>query len=307
MVKQRTLKKRPFWSKGRLLILALLIVVIGIACAGVYWRRIYSDPQRTFQDMLSLNLETGSVTRHVAQASEEGTLDQTTTLSLGTQNTAHTLTTLTQPGQSSNDKVVTESIGTLEADYLRYREITTPQMSANGKPINFSNVLNVWAKGESSSLGGQSAAQLFNESVVGIVPFAKLNSETRKHLLNTIRDKDVYNTDYAKAVYKLEHGRPVYTYTVNVKPAAYIAMLKEFGHDLGLKQLDNVEPAAYAQRPAQQLEFKVDVLSRQLLSINYHGANRQETYSGYGLQKIVDIPSSTIPITELQNRLQQIQ
>ncbi len=308
MAKKRSSKKQTKFSAGRASILICIVVLIVVAVSGcVWWRKVYSDPGRVFWGMLSSNLSTQSVTRRVIQSSEEGKLDQTTMLSLGSQSTAHSLTTLSQPGAAGNDTVVTENIGTPDADYVRYQSIDTSQRDKDGKPLNFTNVLGVWGKGESGALSGQTGAQLLNQSIIGVIPFAPLDKQSRQHLLDMIRTQQVYTTDYKKVTRRHQTGRLVYDYEVTIKPEAYVAMLKTFTKGLGLKQLDNVNPADYAGRPTQKVVFTVDVASRELTDIHYTGTNRDEQYSSYGLQTITDIPTHTVPVSELQTRLQQLQ
>jgi hypothetical protein len=53
----------------------------------------------------------------------------------------------------------------------------------------------------------------------------------------------------------------------------------------------------------------VDVWSRHLISIYYLDSNRVEGFGGYGISMPITIPrdEDTIPVEELQNRIQSIQ
>ncbi len=283
------------------------VAILAFALAGwAWWRHVYNDPQRAFWSMLSTSLSTSSVTRHTTQADQSNSLDQITRLSLGDQTIARGLSIVKQPSAVGTNTVVTETLGTSSADYARYLSIDTKQTGHNGQPLNLSSVLNVWGKSDAAPAGQPSNTQFLNGTILSLVPFAPLGNQPRQRILQTMRDNKVYDIDYSKAISRKEAGRPVFVYQVSVKPSDYVTMLKTLAHELGLSQLDTVNPAAYASNPPEKMEMSVDKLSHQLVRITYATGFRQETYSGYGLQSTVAIPSATIPISQLQARLQAL-
>jgi len=304
----KTTKKKPQQPVGRLVAGLILIALIIFGVSGyTWWQKIYNDPEKAFWSMLDNSLSTASVTKHVMQNAEDGGLDQITALNLQGQDTAQAITKLTQPSNNGSDVVVTESIGTKDADFVRYISINTSQTNKSGQPLNFSSVLNTWGKSEGGSDGQSPGAQFLKGTIFGVVPFAPLNSSQRSSVINTMRSTNMYDTDYSKATTKVQNGRKVFVYQVKVSAKGYVSTLKQFAHELGITDLDNLDPESYANAPAQQMEFSVDKLSRQLTNITYSGGARQEAYSGYGMSRVVSAPARTVNITELQNRLQTLQ
>ncbi|MDB5163476.1 MAG: hypothetical protein JWS12_93, partial [Candidatus Saccharibacteria bacterium] len=137
------------------------------------------------------------------------------------------------------------------------------------------------------------------------------NSPDRARLLQEIATKQVYAPDYSKVKRSYEHGRRLYTYNVSIKPDAYVSMLQTYTKDIGLTSVAGLDPAAYANSAAITLQLSVDVFSRQLVRISYPNQSAQservEEYSGYGGSYRIALPTKTISLSELQNRVQAIQ
>lgn len=302
-------KKKSKQPVSRLIGGIVLVALILFGVSGyAWWQKVYSDPEKAFWSMLDNSLTTASVTKHVMQNAQDGGLDQITILNLQGQGTAQAVTKLTQPGSSGGtDAVVTESIGTKDADYVRYTSIKTSQTGKNGQSLDFSGVLNIWGKSSGSADGQASGAQFLKGTIFGVVPFAPLNSAQRSSVLSTMAHSNMYSVDYSKATTKVQNGRKVFVYQVSVNAQGYVATLKQFAHELGIKDLDNLDPQTYASAPAQQMEFSIDKISRQLTNITYSGGARQEAYSGYGIRIALSVPSKTVDIADLQNRLQTLQ
>ena len=84
-------------------------------------------------------------------------------------------------------------------------------------------------------------------------------------------------------------------------------MLQQFVKKLGLPEIAGLDPSQYAGVADLETEFKIDKNSRQLVEIKYLGTGQQEFYSDHGLNGQIQIPEQTIPITELQTRIQNLQ
>lgn len=129
-----------------------------------------------------------------------------------------------------------------------------------------------------------------------------MDKESRDAILGLIESKNLY--DYTSAERKFTDGRLVYDYNFSINPADLVEVLKQYMDVTGNGDSAQLDPAEYANAPPIQIKVTVDVLSRQVTSIQYP-QGRIENYSGYGLYRPVEIPSETIPIEQLQQRVQQ--
>ncbi len=284
----------------------VLAIVLAIGAFWSWWHYVRSNPKRVFEAAVSNNLKVRGVTDHLLQSNGNQKLDQTVQLMTGPENTAHASTVLSQEG-SGGGSVQTETIGTPFADYVRYTSIMTSQKNAEGKPLDFSKILGVWGTTGSTDSKGDTNGDLYNQIILGIVPFANLPAAERTALLKQIKDQKVYDVDYSHVEHKIVNGRPVYIYKVTVKPEAFVGLLKTLGSYLGLTQLETVDPSSYKQSPPLKVELGVDVWTRQLNSATYVNNDRTERLSAYGVQRPVELPKNAVSTDELQTRVQSIQ
>jgi hypothetical protein len=299
---------REFWGKDnikglfhfkKLVLLGEIILVIILI--WLWWANIYSKPQSTFWSMFNTSLETVGVTRHVVETVDGGSLNEYIQLELGGHNLVHGISTLSQ----NNITVTTETIGTPYTDYTRYTNIKTKALNKNGQPVNFSSILNVW--GESAIASDDDPLNhLFGQTILGLVPIANMPAPERGVLIKEIRDDSVFAPDFKNIKHGTIDKQAVYIYQVSINPEPYAQLMTNFAKDLGFDNVPELNPANYENGKTLTVDFAINPASRQLIEINYPGSNHSETYSGYGLQPTITLPTKTITTTELEQRLAAI-
>ncbi len=274
----------------------LLLSIVAIAASfTVWWQVVYKSPQNVFSGMIKNNFATSGYARHVVSSDKGINADELAQLQTGGNNSVLTKTTLKQ----SDDVVTTEAISTSTAEYVRYTNIETKRKDPNGKQLDFSKAVNVWAKGASNGLG-----QTFNQMLLGVVPMGNVSPATRKELLDFMSKHTVFSVKYNNVKKGKVNGRAAYTYEVQLLPQAYVEMLKIYGKGVGLgDQVSQLNSADYVNAEPKDLVLTVDVVSRHLLTLAYPDTTRKETYSGQGIVKNIVLPKKTISTAELQRRL----
>jgi hypothetical protein len=287
-------------DKRQWTVIFIALGVLIFAVAGWFWyQRIYGNPERVFWTMIENNLATQGSTRTVVQGSADGDSEQVIHLSFGGNTHTRGLTSIRQGGENSS-LVRTETIGSHDADYVRYVELKPGGNKPNGQPYDFSAVLEKW--GKTPNTEGQQSNILL-ESLLGLVPVGDFNPAERRELLRMIREKDVYDTDLTKVDVTRVNGRTLYTYKVSVNLQAYLEMMNEYVRMIGIDVGDGLDPTGYAGQSAQAV-FSVDKKSRRLATVNYSDGSRTETYGGYGVADTQPFPVESIDLSELQARLQ---
>jgi hypothetical protein len=303
----RSSSSKTILTNSRLVRLTILTGVIIFAVSGwAWWTKIHNNPTRVFWAMFDNSLSTTSVTTHVNQASQGQTIDRYAVIHFGTQNAARSLQTREQVDGTTTSTVAQETIGTTDADYLRFPYISTGLASASGKPIDYSSVEGVWAKTDAATAGNKAAIQNFDQAVLGTVPFANFSAAERKILVKYIRDDRVYMLDPSKVIKKQLGGKQVYEYTLEVNAKQYFTMLQEFAAQLGVGPVSGLDPSQYDTASPLSVQFTIDVVSRQLVKIHYNDSGQDETFDSYGVRTPITLPASTIPLTALQKRIQSL-
>lgn len=297
-----SIQKNQSDTSRLLVVCGVIILLTGV---WLWWHNIFTNADQVFWKMMGNNLSTVSVTKHVVEDSDGQKIDQYSQLKFGSQNAARNLVTITQASGAGTSTVKSESIGTLSNDYSRYIKINSNEKGANGQPYDFSKVIGVWGK---SADGNDSAQTVYfrQAALNSVVPFGWLDPGARATLVDQMKTKQVYNVN-GTTEKKKENGKLVYIYTVDINAQAYIALLQEYVKKLGLDVGQSLDPSAYAGIAPIRAQFTVDPYSRQLQKIHYEASNRDEEFMSYGLSEPIAVPGQTIPIEQLQSKLQNLQ
>lgn len=283
-----------------------------IISAFVWWTQVYQNPYNVYWDMMSSSLATASDTKHIVENTNGTHLNQYITQQFGPKAMAYGQTTLSD----ATSVVKTESVGTLNADYIRYTGIQTKQKTLSGKQLTFTKALGKWAMSPASNVAASSSSRntpFFTQTILGLgggnlIPMANLQEAQRQNLIKMLHDNDVFDTIYSNVKKETINGQPVYTYLVSVQPVAYVAYEKAFAADLGLHTLDNIDPNNYQGQQPIQVALSVNIKSHHLAEINYGSASaHQEYYSSFGVPLTVVIPTATITSQMLQSLISQTQ
>lgn len=292
----------PYILTNTPLVLTVVAIVIMTIVSIAWWNSIYLRPRNVFEDMLKNNLATKSITKMTNNSDGNSTLEKTDQLSFVPQVASQSVLDITQPGPAGETNVVTESIGTLQADYSKYLKIDTSEKGANGKQLDYTSVLNIW--GKSSAQSGQ--PQNLQQSVLGLVPFANIRPEERQKIITMLINDQAYKVDYSKVEPKELDGYSALVFPVSIDSAKYLATLIELSKIGGYADLKGLDPAQYKDNPPIEVKMIVDKRSRKLLEVDFAGTDQKETYASYGLSMPIQVPENTIPIQELQQKIQDV-
>jgi len=286
---------------------AVLLLVVGC----LWMRHQSTDAKHVFWSTVEQELRTTGVTVESSQTANGVSAHQLLQYSFNASSMAHSVTAL----QQGNTSVTNEMIGTPTTDYTRYQRISTDQKKADGSALNFSQIVGVWAKSDGSITG----PQLFPQTALGTslplggvaLPVANLSSTARAQLLDEMRRDSVYQVDYRTVKKTVKDGRPVYVYAVKINAVAYAKMMKSFAQAIGLHDLDQLDPARFAQQQDFSLLLTIDARAHHMIKAESvpqgTAPTAAQTYSSYDIPVTITLPSKTITTDELQKRLSAAQ
>ncbi len=282
-------------------ILILALLIFSFALFG-WWKNIYNSPHNVFNGMLTNNLSTSSVTRETNTNENGADQKRVETLSFVPENSVRSVVSIKQSENGQNNEVSTETIGTLREDYSKYLTIKTNQKNQAGKALDYSSIQNIWSKSDPL----QEKPQYFSQSALGLMLFANLDGNTRQQAIKLIQDKKAYDVNYSEVKPLKINGKSALVYPVKVNLEAYVQAVQIVAKQIGLSDLANLDPSSYKDQPPVEIKLTVDKISRQLIRIEYSG-DQIETYSAYGINTPVSLPSKTISAADLQQKVQEIQ
>ena len=289
----------PFIVTHKALSITVVAAIIFAVSGVAWWKNVYNAPHRVFQGMLQANLTTKGVTRSTISEDTSSTIQKTEQLSFVPSMASRTVAVIKQGADDNKTHVISETIGTRDADYSRYVKIETNQQGAEGKPLDYSSVLDTWGKSE--------APQAYSQSVLGLIPFAPLQPNDLTEVLKAFEDKKAYDVDYSKVEPKRLNGKSALVFTVKINTGAYVEVLKMIAQKTGFNDFGGLNPEDYQDNAPITVMLTIDKMSRQLLEADYVDSGQKETYSSYGLVTPITIPEKTEPIEALQQKIQEIQ
>lgn len=271
-----------------------------------WYQYVHKSAYGVFWDTIDNNLNIFGVTRHIEQDANGAKFNQKLQMSLGAENIARGLTTITQPAENGGTTtVVTETLGTPTSNYARYLDVSVQAADKAAAQPDISSIKNQWSR-EVLITGAQQNQSVFAEGLFSSIPFAYLSQPQRQELVQFMKDNDVYTVDYRGARVVNRAGKQAYEYSVIVNIKGYIETLKKIDEMMGLKQLASVDPAAYDGSEPAQLAVVSSIDGRQLLEVTYTGTTRVEKYSSYGAHLNIDLPRTDLLRSELEKKIQSI-
>ncbi len=293
------LKKLDNHSKDNLRLYVIGgIVVFGIGI-GIWFNSIYLSPNNVFWDSFANNLSTNGFTKSQAYFNGTYDIDQKVQLSLGANNYSHSITTLTQ----GKKVVTTEEINSPNYEYVRYLNIATDQKAADKKSISYKKDLNIWGYSKNSVSANTRSTQTFYENLFGIVPFGNLPSNEKNQLVSYARENKVYKIDYKSIKNQTINGKSVVTLNVSVSRYGYTSLMKMFAKDVGFKGLDAVNPKQYKSLPPITMKFSIEPISRNLVQLDSGSKSGQLSYSGFGIDPQLKLPTKFISLIDLETKI----
>ena len=278
---------------------AILLIIIS---SSIWMRQVYYSPERVFNAMLENNLSTNGVTRTRVQEQQAGKKEDIEQVSFVPEAAVRSLQTINQNGPGGNNKVVTESIGTVNNDYSQFISIDVAQKGVDGKKLNYATVEKQWGKTDAK----EQQAQIFRSVVLSPVPFANLDQSARTKIISLMKESKAYDVQYGRVKNVKVDGTDAIAFPVKINSEKYVAVLKELAKYLGINNTEDLNPADFKDQPPIEVTITVGKLSRQILEVTYAGGQK-ESYSAYGMSKPIQLPTSTISLNDLQQKAESIQ
>ncbi len=264
---------------------------------------MYSSPERVFWRAVDNSLQVRSVSRQVARNVDAQEPDQFLRLQTAPHAGVAGLNKYYQSGDRDVPTLVTEVIGVPESDYIRVLELESNVPGQEDPDI--SSFQGKWASTSTGAAGGQ--GQLYGQLVFGIIPLGNLTSDQRSELMKMILEKKIYNVKFDETQSIKDEGRPAYGYNVSIKTDEYIRLLQRYAEMVGIEQLKGIDASQYADAPNLEFQVVADRVSSQIIATKQQGTQAMRFHSYGMLREPLTIPSETIPLQELQEKLQALQ
>lgn len=289
-----------------------VFILVGI---GIFWaKNVFLNPQKAFWGAVSNNLSIQGYTAEINQTQGKQVLHQLAQVDTSGEDKSRYSTRISQLTDNGEMSVSTETLGTHDANYTRYASIRGVQNDQTKQNIDFSQVIDRWAKADNDAENGLKGggSRLTLQAMIGPslgsypIPFANLSANDRQDILKQMKQDNLFKVDESKTKKETRNGRPVYTYEVEILPVAYVGTVKQISKMMGIKEFDDLDPNDYSGFSPLKSTVTIDVLSRQVIETSNESGLKQ-VYTGFGLPITVQLPAQTITETELQQKITALQ
>lgn len=291
-----TKKSRYNWQQ----IIAIVISVIAVLGFGVwYWYgQVYLNPQNVFWSTIDQNLKTASVTKTINHASEDSSGYQQITTTQYKSKLIVSNTVIVQNNTNAGTvKVVTETIGTPNQDFLRYKEIMSPTNNVN------KDIVGIWSGGKKDE---QSAQILPDVLLSSPIIFGYINKSQRAEIINKMKDQKVFKIDFAATNTKKEYNnKKAYGYDVEINLVEYIDIYKDYLIMIGQNNLAKQLSGA-GGNSIYKVKLIISPSQKHILNMTPNGMKDSEVYFNYDVNNMLNAPKDVkLSINDLQKRLQK--
>ncbi len=286
VLKKQATKNQINWM------VAITIIIAGCLLFWFWYNQSYLKASNVFWGTLSSNLSVDYVTR--TSSKTEGTQKLTQVNDLQFTPALIARSTVKLENTETNERVITETIGTSTTDYLRYAEIKSNNSAKADK-----SAIGQWAKREAAQ-GEQ--PQILADSLLGsVLMFGNLSAIQQDQIISQLKSTNAFQK-YDLVSKKSENGRMIYTYNVSIDLDAYSKIYANYLIMLGQEKLA-------AQIGQQQSGSKYDFVlqinagSRVPTKLGVPGNQDTETFTNVGYGPRFVAPKATLSIAELQAKL----
>jgi hypothetical protein len=237
-------------------------------------------------------LQTGFVTRTSSQSQGTQKLTQSNDIQFTPVLIARS--TVILQDTATNEKVVTETIGTTNADFLRYVEISGSKAQVKDK-----SAIGSWAK---KTAEGQAQPQILADALLGnALMFADFSNADKNKIISELKSTNAI-AKYDLLTKETIEGWKIYTYNVVLNLAAYSKVYKNYLKLLGQDKLAD-EIGAQEEGATYQFKLSINASSRQPVILKVPGNENAEFYSNFGGRQPIIAPQTNQTINELQAKI----
>ncbi len=300
-----TIEKRMLtWNLKRLTMICLIIGLIITLIGSYFWyTRLYMDNERRFWAAIENSLSTSSVTRTLSRGGSGNAVVQNQRFVFAPQMVTESKVFFTQRGATVNTTVVTEGIQYPDAQYSRYTEFTTDQVREDGVVPTLDSLLNKWEESQVPEQAREQARLSYISELVTLAIFGNYDAEFRSDIIDGLQDSNAYTIDFDRARDSTigDDDVIVYSVVVNLKP--YATQLQRAFERSGYGEFPPLNPDNYQDDSDLSTSIAIYKKNNAIASISF--GDREEMYTGYGVQRTVERPQSEFSQGELEQAVQR--
>lgn len=282
---------------------AILAVLIGLIGGYLWFSRMYMTNERRFWLAINNSMSTQSVTRTLSNGGTGNKVIQDQQFFFSPQVASRSHVFFTQKSATVDTTVETEGVAFPDSQYSRYTSFNTNQLKDDGTEPSLDDVLGKWEGTVVEEAELETAKQSYVSELVTLAVFGNFDANYRNEVINRFRSTDTYKITENGIVEDVIDGRNVIIVPVSVGLRGFATELQNAFKKAGYGEFAPLAPENYQEGNRINAQFVIDKKNNSIIAIQY--GNRDENYSGYGINKQIVKPDTEYSTGELEAIVQE--
>lgn len=287
------------WDLKRLVrLMTSFAVVVGLIGLYLWYGRMYMTDERRFWLALENSMATQSVTRTLTNGGTGNQAVQDQQFFFAPQMASVSHVTYSQKSSLVDTAVETEGISFPDAQYSRYTAFSTNQKKDDGSIPNLAGIIDKWESTIYPEESKLQARQNYVGELVTLAIFGNYDASFRNDVVAQMKQNKVFDFNDNSFSRTVVDGENILEVNVSINLKPYIVQLQRAFQESGYGEFPALDPSKYAEDSKINALYSVNMRSNAIVGISF--GNREEKYSGYGIQKKIEAPLSEFDSGELE-------
>jgi len=282
--------------------------ILAIAVVYLWYARLYMTNERRFWLAIENSMSTRSVTRTINNGGTGNAVVQSQRFAFSPQMASESKVTFDQKSALVETSVATEGVLFPDAQYSRYTAFETNQQKPDGTVPSLDSVLGKWEGNDVAEDNLDEARLGYVSELVSLVIFGNFDDAFRDDVVSQFKDKDVYGLNLLNVTENNVEGQDVLSYSASISLREYATQLQRAFVRAGYGEFPPLNPENYRADSKIPATILVSKKNNNIVGVSF--GDRNELYSGYGINRLVERPEVEYGPGELeaivQNEIQGI-
>ncbi len=259
--------------------------------------------ERRFWLAIENSMSTQSVTRTLTNGGTGNQVVQDQQFFFAPQMVSRSHVSYNQKSAVVDTAVETEGISFPDAQYSRYTAFSTNKKKEDGSVPSLDKLIDKWGSTVYPEEAKEQARQNYIGELVTLAIFGNYDANFRKEAVNYLKQSSTFEfTGNSFSIGEID-GKKTLEASVSINLKSYIVQLQKAFQEAGYGEFPALDPNNYADDSKINAVYQIDIKSNAIVGINF--GNREEKYSGYGIQKTIEVPQADFDNTELEEIVRQ--
>ena len=278
-------------------------IIVGVAGSYIWYSRMYMTNERRFWVAIENSMATPSVTRTLTSGGSGNQVVQEQQFHFSPQKVSRSYVSFVQKSATVDTAVETEGVSFLDSQYSRYTSFRSNQTKDDGSPISLDAILGKWEGTTVTEENLETARTNYLGEMVSLAIFGNYDARFRHDTIQAFRDNDTYKINTGAITEDKIDGNTVILVPVSVGLKSFATELQKGFIKSGYGNFEALNPDNFTENSRIAAQFTIDKRTKTITAISF--GSREESYTGYGINRQISAPQAEYESGELEAIVQE--